>query len=183
MGKTFIAGLLLVAAGIVAIVLDGAFGLGLGSVLLGVAVGGALGLSRDGSPLGRLGAFLVGFLVAIVGYLLRILVLNESALGQILYIAIVVMIVTTVCAVTKNKLPLWAGALGIAAVVGAYELQFVASPQNIQADIFAAAAKVLFPTSLAFLASLFFSTQPESAAAESDESWTTAGSGTPSEVK
>lgn len=181
MGKTFIAGLLVIAAAVLAIVLDGALGLGLGSVLLGVAIGGALGLSTDGTPIGRLGAFLVGFLVALVGYLIRILLLNESTLGSILHILLVLGLVTVICGVTKNRLPLLSGLLGIAAMVGAYEFAFASSPANIQTEIFEYASRVLVPVALGFLATLFASAPDvESAAPEPAPSGqATYGSDTP----
>ena len=155
MGKIFISGLLVIVAGFIAILLDSLVGLGLGSVLLGIAVGGILGLSSDGSPIGRLGAFVVGFVVALVGYLVRILFLNDSVAGQMLYILLVVGLVTLVSALTRNRLPFVAGLLGVVAVVGAYEFAFVSAPQNVQTELFEYSARVLVPVALGYLLALF----------------------------
>ena len=156
MGRTFAAGLLVVAAAVVAIVLSGVLGLGLGSVLFGVAVGGALALAPNATAAGRAGAFVVGFLICAVGYVVRALFLNDSTLGQIIYVALVVLAVTAVCAVIPgNALPLWAGLLGIAALTGAYEAAYTAAPQDLNPEIIQYGSKVLLPASLAFLAALF----------------------------
>lgn len=165
MAKTFIAGGALLAAAALAILLDGLLGLGLGSVLLGVAIGGALGLGAAGSAVGRLGSFLVGFGAALVAYLLRILVLNDSPVGLWLFAAFVIVVVTIASGATGNRLPLWAGLLGAVAVVGSYEAAFLASPQNIQAELFSSASTTLVPISLAFLAALLATDTGEPAAA------------------
>lgn len=157
MGRTFIAGGALILAGVVAIVLDSLLGLGLGFVLFGIALGGVLGLSRDGTPLGRLGAYSVGFVIVVIAYLGRVLVGNASTLGLIIGVVAVILPVAAVSALTRNRLPLSAGLLGVATVVGAYEAAFLASPQNIQSELLPVASAAIFPVALGFLAAVWFS--------------------------
>jgi hypothetical protein len=151
-GKTFLAGGLVLVAIIVLLLFDGLLGLGLGTVFLGVAIGGALGLANDPSTLlGRLGAFVVGFLLAMINYPLRALLLPDNIAGRFVQAIIVVGLLTVVCALTKNRLPLWAGLLGIAAVVGSYEAMFTAAPQNVLSELLPATSKVLLPAAITFL--------------------------------
>jgi hypothetical protein len=152
MGKVFIQGAALAIAGILAVLLDGWFGLGLGSVLFGLAVGGILGIVAEGGPVGRIGAFLIGVLTAMVVYVVRVLFLNDSSLGLSLAVLIALVVIVGLSGLTANRLPLWAGLLGLALVTGAYETSFVAAPQNVTVELLEFTTMALVPAALAFLA-------------------------------
>lgn len=170
MGRTFFAGLAVFGAAAIALLVDGLLDLGLGNVMFGIAIGAVLGLSRSGSPIGKIGAFVFGIFIAFVGYALRALLLPSSTGGLLLYMAIVIIIVAGVCALTKNRMPLWAGFLGVATVIGVYETMFLAAPQNLLAELPAQISTVLFPASLAFIVSIFFADEePPPATPEVDE--------------
>jgi hypothetical protein len=151
-GKTFLAGGLVLVAIVVLLLFDGLLGLGLGTVFLGAGIGGALGLVNEPSTLiGRLGGFLIGFVLAMVIYPLRALYIPDNVTGRFVQAIVVVGLVTVVCALTKNRLPLWAGLLGIAAVVGSYEAAFASAPQNVLSELLPYSSKVLLTVSFTFL--------------------------------
>jgi hypothetical protein len=171
MARSFVTGGLLLAAVALLLLLNSFLGLGLGSVLLGVALGGVLGLVPGGA-VGRAGAFLVGFILAVVGYLVRVLLLNDTGLGLFLFALFVIGIATLLAGLTKGRMPLAAGLLGAAAVVGGYEVLFNLAPQNITAELVPAASAVLLPAALAFFAATLAQLiapdeQPEASAAAS----------------
>lgn len=152
MARSFVTGGLLLAAVAVLLLLNSLLDLGLGSVLLGTALGGALGMLTVGGPIGRVGAFLVGFVITVVGYLVRVLLLNETGLGLFLFALLVIGVVTLVAGLTKGRMPLAAGLLGAASVVGGYEVLFSFAPQNITDQLVPAASAVLLPAAVAFFA-------------------------------
>lgn len=168
MGKTFIAGLLFIAAAIVTIVLGAVLDLKIDSVFFGLAIGAALALVNDKSgTIGRLGAFAVGLVVTMAGYIVRILVLNESLLGQILFAVLVGLLIAVICGVTAGRLPLWAGMVGAALVAGSYEANFLAVPQDIATNLFAAVSMALVPMAIAFIAGILI--RPEIVRDSEDE--------------
>ena len=136
MGKVFIQGGALALAGIAAVLVEQILGLGLGYMTLGLIIGGILGFSTQGSPLGRVLAFLLGILVGAVVYVLRVLVLNESAAGEALGPLIGLALITLVCGLTAGRLPLISALLGSALIVGSYEATFQLAPQNVATDLF-----------------------------------------------
>lgn len=155
MGKVFIQGIALAIAGFVAIALNQMLNLGLGSIAFGLAVGGVLGLVSDGGPVGRVGGFLVGILVALIMYVVRVLFLNDSFAGQVVAMVLALGIITVICALTFGKLPLWTALLGVGLVVGAYETSFVAAPQNLTSELLQYTTTALVPAALGFLAAVF----------------------------
>jgi hypothetical protein len=157
MGKVFVQGLVLAVAGIVALILNQLLNLGLGSIAFGMCVGGVLGLigQADGGPVGRAGGFVIGIVVALVFYIVRVLVLPASFGGQVVAIVLALALITIVCALTGGRIPLWSGLLGIALVVGSYETSFVAAPQNVTTELFQYTTMALVPAALAFLAAVF----------------------------
>lgn len=152
MARSFVTGGLLLAAVAVLLLLNSFLDLGLGSVMLGTALGGALGMLTAGGPIGRAGAFIVGFVVTVVGYLVRVLLLNETGLGLFLFALLVIGVTTLIAGLTKGRMPLAAGLLGSAAVVGGYEVLFNQAAQNITAELIPAASAVLLPAAVAFFA-------------------------------
>ncbi|MCH9815146.1 MAG: hypothetical protein K0U64_01680 [Actinomycetia bacterium] len=168
MGKTFIAGLLLALAAIVTIIVSSVMGLDIDSVFFGLTVGAVLALVNDKSGvLGRIGGFLVGVVVTMAGYIIRILALNESLVGQILFAVIVALLIAGICAVTSGRLPIWSGFLGAGLVAGSYEASFLAAPQDITTDLFTNVSQALVPMAIAFLAGIFV--KPEIVGVETSE--------------
>ncbi len=155
MGKTFIQGLVLLAAGIVALILNNLLNLGLGSITLGLAVGGILGLVSDGGPVGRVGSFVVGLVIAMVVYVVSILLLNTSFGGQVVGILIALGLVTLICGLTSGRLPLWAALAGIVLVAGAYGQAFADNPAGILTELPQYVTQALVPAALGFLATIF----------------------------
>ena len=68
MKRTVFGGLALAVVAALAVYLGDALNLGLPNPLLGVAVGGVLALAPGGHKLGRLAGFLVGVILALVGF-------------------------------------------------------------------------------------------------------------------
>ena len=168
MGKTFGAGLLFIAAGIVTVIVGGVFDLKIDTVFFGLAVGGVLAMVNENSgTVGRLGAFLIGVVITMAGYIIRILALNESILGQLLYGVLVALLIIVICAATSNRLPLWSGILGIVLVTGTYEASFLQAPQDIQTQLFSTVSMALVPMAIAFLAGIFL--KPELVGVETQE--------------
>ncbi len=155
MGKTFVQGLVILAAGIVALLLNQLLNLGLGSITFGLAVGGVLGLVSDGGPVGRVGAFVVGMIVTMILFVLSILVLNTTFVGQVLTVVIGLGLITVICALTGGRLPLWAGLMGAVLVAGAYSTAFAANPAGILTELPQYTTQALVPCALGFLAAVF----------------------------
>ena len=155
MGKTFVQGLVILLAGIVALVLNQLLNLGLGSITFGLVIGGVLGLVSDGGPVGRVGAFIVGMLVSMILFVVSILLLNTTFVGQVVAIVIGLGLITTICALTGGRLPLWAGLLGAALVTGAYSTAFQTNPAGLLTELPQYVTQALVPAALGFLGAIF----------------------------
>jgi hypothetical protein len=155
MRRTLSAGLLLIAAAIVTIVLGSWLEAPIDSVFFGLTIGGILALvNDDSSTIGRLGGFAVGLVVTMAGYIIRILALNESLMGQILFVVIVLALIAAICSLTRGRMPLWSGLVGAALVAGSYEASFQAAPQDITTSLFSTVSTALVPMAIAFMAGI-----------------------------
>jgi hypothetical protein len=96
--------------------------------LLGAALGGVIGLVPHEPPLGKLGGFLLGFVLAWIAFGVRAALLPDTAMGRGVAAFMVILVCGVVAAVTAGKVPLWSALVGAAAIVGAYELPFTDSP-------------------------------------------------------
>ena len=119
--------------------------------LLGAAAGAVLGLVPDRLPAARLGGFLTGFAAAWLGYALRAGVLPDIPMGRAIAAVIVVGIITVVAVVTADRLPMWAGFLGSAVLLGSYETTFAATPTSFVSDSMTAVTTSLLAVALGFL--------------------------------
>lgn len=155
MGKVFVQGLVILVGGIVVLALNEVLNLGLGAITFGIAMGGVLGLVSDGGPVGRVGAFVVGIVIAMALYIVTALFLNGSFLGSVVGLVIALGLITVICAVTGGRLPLWAGLLGSALVTGAYQLAFNNAPQNLLTEMPLNVTQALVPAAVGFLAAVF----------------------------
>lgn len=126
-------GLLLIVAAVLVIVLSAAWGLELeGYTLTGVAAGGVVGLVPDRSAWTRLGAFVVGFVAAWIGFVLRAAVLPDTTAGVAAGAVVTLLIVVAAVAAGRGRhVPLWAALLGAAAYAGVYESAFAAAPPEV----------------------------------------------------
>jgi hypothetical protein len=125
--------------------------------LLGAAAGAVLGLVPDRMAAARLGGFLTGFLSAWVGYALRAGVLPDIPMGRAIAAVVVVALITAVAVATGNRLPLWAGFLGAATLLGSYETTFAATPTSFVSDSMTAVTTSLLAAALGFLVTVLVS--------------------------
>jgi hypothetical protein len=122
------------------------------SALLGAALGAALGIvPGNDNPVARAVGFLVGFVLAWVGYALRAGVLPDTGSGRAVAAFLVIAVLTGICAATLNWLPLWAGLLGVAAIAGAYEFAFGLDPTAFTSESVTAATTVLLAAAVGYL--------------------------------
>jgi len=162
MRRFIVAGLVLAVLTTLLVVLSDALGLDTeGVALLGGALGGALGLVPDRSPAQRAGAFIVGFLVAWVGYGLRAAVLPDSTAGRAIAVLAVLLVCLVVGAATRGRMPLWAMLLGTAAMAGAYETTYAADPTAFLTSSAATATSILVAAGAGFVATSLLGPQVE----------------------
>lgn len=143
--------------------------------LMGAASGAVLGLVPDRSPAARAVAFLSGFAAAWVGYALRAGLLPDIPMGRAIAAVIVVSIVTAVATASANRLPMWAGFVGVATLLGSYEAAFAATPTAFVSESMTAVTTSLLAASLGFLVAVFAGgtvAVHESAAADEEHHYT-----------
>ena len=169
MRRSLIAGLVLAVFAALIIGLGQLFGLDLQPVaLLGAAIGGVLGLVPHRFPLGKLGGFVLGFVVAWIGYALRAAVLPDAPSGRAVAVFLVVAVIAAGCAVSADRMPLWSGLLGAAAIAGAYEAIYTNAPSQFLQESPTAATTVLLAAALGYLATTLTGEWQEREAAASD---------------
>ena len=121
MKRTLFGGLALALAALLAVYLGDALNLGLPNPLLGVAVGGVLALAPGGHKLGRLAGFLVGVVLALVGFGINAQFMPSNSTGVAITAALTLALATGAAAVSFGRMPLWSVLLGVAGFVGAYD--------------------------------------------------------------
>jgi hypothetical protein len=147
-----IAGAILAITAAALIVGGDALGLDLGHfALFGIAVGAVLGMVPSRAAPERAGAWAAGVLAAWAGYAVRLSLLPDTALGRAIAAALVVLLVTAVAALTFGRLPLWAGLLGVASMVAAYEAM-VTGTAAFLSDSTTAVTTLALAAGLGFLA-------------------------------
>ena len=172
MRRSLVSGLVLAVFAALIIGLGQLLGLDLEHVaLLGAALGGVLGLVPHSLPLGKLGGFVVGFVLAWIGFALRAAVFPDSASGRAVAAFLVVAAIGAACAVSAGRLPLWSGLLGAAAIVGAYEETYTNAPSQFLKDSPTAGTTVLFAVALGFLATSVLGEGLRAGAADSGDGW------------
>lgn len=150
--RTFILGSVLAVVAAVLVAFGTAFGLELSEfALLGASCGAVLGLVPDRSPLGRLGGFVAGFLLAWLGYALRAGFFPDTNGGRAVAAFVVVLAITVVAGLTGGALPLWSCLLGAAAMIGAYEVTFQLAPTAFTSESVTAATTVALAAAVGFL--------------------------------
>ena len=151
MKRTLLTGALLAVAGALAVYVGAWLNLGLRSSIYGAALGAVLGLVANHSVLGRLAAFLGGVVFAWLGYAVRAQFLPDSTSGQVIALVVVVVLITGMTALSFGRLPMWAGLLGGAALIGAYEELYSAAPYNFLSESVVAVSGLLVPVGFGFL--------------------------------
>ncbi len=151
MKRVFIAGVLLALGAAVLVLVSDSLGLGLKSVLLATAIGGAVGLLHKSGPIPRVGSFLVGFVIAWLSYFLRAGLLPDSMIGHVIYVVVVIVLITVICGLTRDRLPFWSALLGAALFIGGYDFLFVTAPYNVITESTTTAPALLLPFAVAFL--------------------------------
>jgi hypothetical protein len=121
------------------------------AALLGLALGAVLGLVPLSTPGGRIVGFVTGFLAAWVGYALRAGFLPDIPIGRAIAAFIVVAVVAIVASATNGWAPLWAGLLGVGALVGSYETAFTTMPTAFTTESVTAATTVALAVALGLL--------------------------------
>ncbi|HWH30343.1 MAG TPA: hypothetical protein VNU26_15560 [Mycobacteriales bacterium] len=130
------------------------------AVVLGIALGAALGLVPHGTPLLRVAGFGAGFLAAWAGYGARALVLPDTDLGRGLAAVFVLALVTAVATASADRVPLWTGLLGVGALVGAYEAGYTAAPTDAAGASVVAATSVLLAVVVGFVVTNLIASLP-----------------------
>ena len=130
MKRTLFAGFALAIVAFAAVYIGDALNLGLPNPLLGVAVGGVLALAPGGQKLGRLAGFLVGVLLALVGYGINAQFMPSSSSGVAVTAALTLALATGAAAVSFGRMPLWSVLLGVGGYVGAYDYVYNDKPYD-----------------------------------------------------
>ncbi len=124
MKRTVFGGLALALVAGLAVYLGDALNLGLPNPLLGVAVGGVLALAPGGHKLGRLAGFLVGVVLALVGYAVNAGFMPSNSTGVAITAVLTLGLATAAAGLSFGRMPLWSVLLGVAGFVGAYDYIF-----------------------------------------------------------
>jgi hypothetical protein len=166
MRKTFFAGLVLALAAALVMWLSAAFGLELESVvLLGAAVGAAVALVPDRSPMVRFLGFAAGFVAAWLGYFVRAALLPDTASGRAVAVGLILLLCAVIVAVSAGRLPLWSTLLGAAALSGGYEYTYAAAPPEIATTSVSAATSLLCCIAVGYLVAAMVAPQASAAGA------------------
>lgn len=151
MKKIFIGGLLLAVVSAVALWVGAALQLPLGGILFSGGVGTVLGLVKQGGPIARITSFLIGFLLSWVLFGIQAALLPQVVLSQIIGTVVTIVVITLVAGLSRNRMPFWALLLGAATMVGAYQTQFAAAPQNFLTQSVTSAGGTLIGVALGLI--------------------------------
>ncbi len=152
MRKTIFAGLVLALAAALVMWLSAVFDLELESfVLLGAAVGAAVALVPDRTPLVRFLGFAAGFVAAWIGFFVRAALLPDTAGGRAVAVGLILLLCVAVVALSAGRLPLWSMLLGAATLSGGYEYTYAAAPPEIATTSVSAATSLLFCIAVGYL--------------------------------
>lgn len=150
-----IRGAVLAAFGALTIGLGHLLGLDLDQVaLLGVALGGVIGLVPDRSQTERIVGFLAGFGLAWIGFAVRAAVLPDTSLARAVVVFLMILAAMGISLASASRLPLWSLLVGAAAMVGAYEQTYAASPSLFVTDSPTAATTVLLAAAMGVLGTM-----------------------------
>lgn len=151
MRRTLLAGLLLVVATGLTVLVGEALALEVEAVaLLGVAAGAVVGLVPDQTASRRLAAFALGVVAAYVGYLVRAAVTPDTSAGRAVVAAFIVLLCVGVAAISGRRLPLWSALLGSASLAGAYEFTYTQAATRVLDTSVSSATALLLCVAVGF---------------------------------
>lgn len=119
--------------------------------LFGLAVGGSLASLPANRVWRPVAGFTLGFAAAWLAYALRAGALPDTHTGHAVASVAALIVVTLVATLIRSQVMFSCALLGIAALVGAYETTFGASPDHFTAQSVEAATTVLLATALGYL--------------------------------
>jgi hypothetical protein len=152
MRTSIIGGLLLVVAAPLLVGASSALDLELEPVvLIGTALGAVVALVADRTPGVRLGGFVLGVVLAWVGFLVRAGYLPDTAGGRAAAIAVTLALCVGLAAATRDRLPLWTLLLGAGGFAGAYEATFSAAPPEVVSSSTSAVTSYVVAVAVGFL--------------------------------
>jgi hypothetical protein len=155
MHSRFTQGAVLALFGALTIGLGHLFGLDLDQVaLLGVTLGAVVGLVPDRTLGERIAGFAFGFVLAWIGYAIRAAVLPDTATARAIVVFVVIAAAMLIAVASNGRLPLWSFLVGSAAMVGAYEQTYAASPSLFVSDSPVAATTILLAVGMGVLGSV-----------------------------
>lgn len=155
MRTKLLVGLALAVAMIVVMVMSSWLDLDLESVaVFGVLVGAVVALVPDRSVGMRLAGFAAGVVVALVGYVVRALLMPDVTSGRVVIAVLVVALCVAVAAGAMGHVPLWAPLLGAAAFTGSYEHVYAAEPTQVASTSISAVTMLLITVAVGYFASL-----------------------------
>ena len=167
MKRTLFGGLALALVAALAVYLGDALNLGLPNPLLGVALGGVLALAPGGHKLGRLAGFLVGVLLALVGYGINAQFMPIGSSGVAITAALTLGLATAAAALSFGRMPLWSVLLGVAGFAGAYDYIFNENVPEFLTTSVETLGRFLVVFGIGYLTAavidLFFPDEPEQA--------------------
>lgn len=152
MRRTILAGLMLVVATVLTVIVGEGLGLEIESVaLLGVATGAVVALVPDQSVSRRLAAFAVGFVAAFAGYLFRAAVTPDTSSGRAIFAGFVVLLCVGLVAISAGRLPFWSALVGAASLAGAYEFTYAQAPTRVLDTAVSSATALLLCVGVGFM--------------------------------
>lgn len=132
MRNTLLSGLLLVVAAFIAVMGGAWLDLEVDQIALsGVAAGAVVALVPHADVVRRLGGFVVGVVLGLIGYFVRAALLPDTSGGRAVFAALTVALCVVVAAATIQRLPLWSLLLGAGTFAGAYEAAYNVAPPLI----------------------------------------------------
>jgi hypothetical protein len=152
MVRTLVAGLLVAVAAALVLLIGGPVGLNAGVAVVGVALGAVLALVPYRGPFWRIGAWAVGFILTWVSYAVTALLFPSNNVGAAVGSFLGLILVTLVAGLTRERLPLWCGLVGVATFVGSYYAAFNAAPYLFKTESITYMAAAFAATMIGFLA-------------------------------
>ena len=180
MKRTLFSGLALALAAVATVYIGEALNLGLPSPYFGIAIGGVLALAPGGHKMGRLGGFLLGVVVALLGYAVSAGFMPQNNAGSAIPAFLMIGLATVVSLLGFGRMPLWSVLLGVAGYTGAYDWVFednvpeflTTAPQTLGTFLVIFGIGYLVGALMDWL----FPEESEKAEAETSEDYATVGS-------
>jgi len=153
MRASMFTGVLVTIAVVVLIAVSSALGLQIEQyALAGVLAGAVVGLVADRSPWARLLAFVVGFVAAWVGFVLRAALLPDTDGGRAAAAVITLAICLVAVAIGRGtRLPMWATFVGVLLFAAAYEAGFLAAEPEVATTSLDAATSLLVAVAVGYV--------------------------------